>query len=414
MKLLSRGRPWAFVFELFPEARFVHVTRSPTTAVPSMMEFVGRDYGVWQRVETAESEFVTAHREALDVRDLGKPYLCVRQGHRQGSTACVGGGVRVRRLCGGADRGAPSGGQCCTLDARPGSAGSAAALLGSALAEVVAVSQDLGYLPRAPERDGVKAVVNAALASQLEDAERSRAVLARTCDELRAQLDRLHGTIGGILEPLRSLRVRGDRLTLDEVRRVLEPVAETVDAYLGLVRERDRRERVPAADGDPPRLEFRTTLPCQRRTGTGEVQLERVELLDAVRAAVRAVGLGDRVAVEATLRAFVPVDNVSVSFAVRDAAGVSLLGTTTFDERVPLPALEPGTVLTVRFAFEHRLRPGVYSLAVAVTRVTRRDYADARLFDQADGCVTFHALASPERPVHYLVHEPVAIEWSRA
>src|SRR5207253_4951631 len=113
----------------------------------------------------------------------------------------VGGGVRVRRLCGGADRGAPSGGQCCTLDARPGSAGSAAALLGSALAEVVAVSQDLGYLPRAPERDGVKAVVNAALASQLEDAERSRAVLARTCDELRAQLDRLHGTIGGILEP---------------------------------------------------------------------------------------------------------------------------------------------------------------------------------------------------------------------
>ena len=36
--------------------------------------------------------------------------------------------------------------------------------------EVVAVSQDLGYLPRAPERDGVKAVVNAALASQLEDA----------------------------------------------------------------------------------------------------------------------------------------------------------------------------------------------------------------------------------------------------
>ena len=280
--------------------------------------------------------------------------------------------------------------------------------------EVVAVSQDLGYLPRAPERDGVKAVVNAALASQLEDAERSRAVLARTCDELRAQLDRLHGTIGGILEPLRSLRVRGDRLTLDEVRRVLEPVAETVDAYLGLVRERDRRERVPAADGDPPRLEFRTTLPCQRRTGTGEVQLERVELLDAVRAAVRAVGLGDRVAVEATLRAFVPVDNVSVSFAVRDAAGVSLLGTTTFDERVPLPALEPGTVLTVRFAFEHRLRPGVYSLAVAVTRVTRRDYADARLFDQADGCVTFHALASPERPVHYLVHEPVAIEWLRA
>ena len=394
MKLLSRGRPWAFVFELFPEARFVLVTRSPTTAVPSMMEFVGRDYGVWQRVETAESEFVTAHREALDVRDLGKPYLCVRQGHRQGSTACVGGGVRVRRLCGGADRGAPSGGQCCTLDARPGSAGSAAALLGSALAEVVAVSQDLGYLPRAPERD--------------------RAVLARTCDELRAQLDRLHGTIGGILEPLRSLRVRGDRLTLDEVRRVLEPVAETVDAYLGLVRERDRREPVPPAEGDPPRLEFRTTLPCQRRTGTGEVQLERVELLDAVRAAVRAVGLGDRVAVEATLRAFVPVDNVSVSFAVRDAAGVSLLGTTTFDERVPLPALEPGTVLTVRFAFEHRLRPGVYSLAVAVTRVTRRDYADARLFDQADGCVTFHALASPERPVHYLVHEPVAIEWSRA
>src|SRR5439155_3614010 len=264
MKLLSRGRPWAFVFELFPEARFVLVTRSPTTAVPSMMEFVGRDYGVWQRVETAESEFVTAHREALAVRDLGKPYLCVRQEdiargpRRVWEAVCAFGGFAAEPIEGlHREVNAARSMRGRVRQGRP-------PLSWAALSpEVVAVSQDLGYLPRAPERDGVKAVVNAALASQLEDAERSRAVLARTCDELRAQLDRLHGTIGGILEPLRSLRVRGDRLTLDEVRRVLEPVAETVDAYLGLVRERDRRERVPAADGDPPRLEFRTTLPCQ-------------------------------------------------------------------------------------------------------------------------------------------------------
>src|SRR5207247_9048362 len=71
MKLLSRGRPWDFVFECFPEARYVHLVRSATTAIPSMMEFVGKGYPVWQELEFAEHEYAAAHPEAPALRAPG-------------------------------------------------------------------------------------------------------------------------------------------------------------------------------------------------------------------------------------------------------------------------------------------------------------------------------------------------------
>ena len=79
MKMIWRGKPWQFVREVFPGARFIHITRSPVTAIPSMMDFMGHKNAVWQEIEHAETEWLQSHREAVRLRDQGAPYLRIKQ-----------------------------------------------------------------------------------------------------------------------------------------------------------------------------------------------------------------------------------------------------------------------------------------------------------------------------------------------
>src|SRR5438876_38959 len=129
------------------------------------------------------------------------------------------------------------------------------------------------------------------------------------------------------------------------------------------------------------------------------------------RSAARSVEGSGSSSVASPRRAWIPIDHVAVSFLVRDETGVDLLGTTTFDERLVLPDLPVGDGIEVRFALENRLRMGLFAVSIAVIRVTRQDYADVALLDQADDCLTFRVARHPERPVHYRIHEPVTLEW---
>jgi lipopolysaccharide transport system ATP-binding protein len=98
-----------------------------------------------------------------------------------------------------------------------------------------------------------------------------------------------------------------------------------------------------------------------------------------------------------------------VSFLVRDATGVDLLGTTTFEERVALRPLRAGERGEVRLRFLNRLRAGSYGISVAINRVAHRDLTDNCLFDQIDGVAAFEVIGDPDRPVHYKFHEPVEV-----
>ncbi len=140
------------------------------------------------------------------------------------------------------------------------------------------------------------------------------------------------------------------------------------------------------------------------------MQIERVELLDRHGDPCRAYRFGDEIVLEATLRAHIDVENLSVSFLVRDMTGVDLMGTTTFDERVLIPPLRGGQAAKVRFRFENHLRLGSFGICLAVNRVKDRDYADNVLFDQIDACAAFAVIPDPDRPVHYKFHQPVSVE----
>jgi lipopolysaccharide transport system ATP-binding protein len=199
-------------------------------------------------------------------------------------------------------------------------------------------------------------------------------------------------------------------LLLGEGRAIYSGSADqAVNLYLSHVREQTNREAL-AAPGDGTPVAFRRQLNGQTRYGSGQVQIEHVELLDRDGAPCRAYRFRDEIVLEATLRSYVEADNVSVSFLVRDMTGVDLMGTTTFDERVTIPRLQPGETARVRFRFQNHLRLGNFGVCLAIHRVSERDYSDNVLCDQVDGCAAFAVIADPGRPVHYKFHQPVSVE----
>src|SRR3990172_3564023 len=195
----------------------------------------------------------------------------------------------------------------------------------------------------------------------------------------------------------------------DGAPRAFGPAEQVVNAYLKYVRTQTNAEALGRESKLCEAVPFRSDVPGKLRYGTGHVQLEEVELLDARGEPCRTFGFGEAVTIEARLRSEVDVEDLSVSFLVRDATGVDLLGTTSFDEGVKVPALGPGDRATLRFTFTNVLRKGSFGVSLAVHRVSRSDYSDNVLFDQVDGCAAFAVAANPARPIHYKFHVPVKI-----
>jgi len=183
------------------------------------------------------------------------------------------------------------------------------------------------------------------------------------------------------------------------------------DQYLAFVREHTNQEVLRTQDTLSGVVPFQAHVPGQTRYGTGHAQIESVQVLNARGEPARAFTLGEPITIEAVLRAHVDLTDLSVSFLVRDFTGVDLMGTTTFDERVPAPPLPKGSRARVRFMFENHLRPGNFGISLAVNRLKSRDYSDNLLFDQVDGVAAFVVMANPSRPVHYKFHQPVHVAW---
>ncbi|MBD2103183.1 sulfotransferase [Leptolyngbya sp. FACHB-261] len=70
--------PVDFMRKVFPDARYIHLIRSPLTALPSIVEYLGT-VPMFSTIESSERHYIDAHRDALAMRDTGAPYLAIHQ-----------------------------------------------------------------------------------------------------------------------------------------------------------------------------------------------------------------------------------------------------------------------------------------------------------------------------------------------
>lgn len=191
------------------------------------------------------------------------------------------------------------------------------------------------------------------------------------------------------------------------------PAEQAVNNYYNYIREITNREATQTQHDLVKRVRFENQMQGVMRYGTGHVQLQLIELYNEAGEPARAFGFDELVVLEATLKAYIDTEHLSVSVIVRDMTGIDLMGSTTFDERVELPPLGQGEQLTVRMSFRNVLHWGNYGISVAVHRVKNRDYSDNVLFDQVDGAIAFASLQNFDRPIHYKFHNRVDMAWQR-
>ena len=201
----------------------------------------------------------------------------------------------------------------------------------------------------------------------------------------------------------------GRALLLDGGRLVASGSADEVsDVYLN--RLRDEMNVQTAVDLGPQAAgNGRGGAAGRRRYGSGHVLIEEVSVQGCDGAARQFFAFGEEIVVRVAYRAGIDIENLSVSFLVRDATGIDLMGTTTFEEGVRIRSLQAGERDAVHIRFQNRLHAGSYGVSVALNRVTRRDLTDNVLLDHVDAVAAFEVLGDPGRPVHYKFHEPVDV-----
>lgn len=143
--------------------------------------------------------------------------------------------------------------------------------------------------------------------------------------------------------------------------------------------------------------------------GPGDVFFNKVEMIDNKGNIAQAFNFGENATLKCTIRSKINVKNINVSFLIRDITGVDLFGSTMFDEKVPLFEISVGEEKEVEFEFPITLRPGSYSVSIAVNSVSEKDYTDVFLYEQIDAATAFEVLRIMSRPVHYKFHVPVGI-----
>lgn len=142
------------------------------------------------------------------------------------------------------------------------------------------------------------------------------------------------------------------------------------------------------------------------RHGTGTARFTDLQLLSPTGAPTLAVDTGTPITIRAHLAFAEAHEQVVVGFYVKDRLGTELVGSNTAEEGQALPGFQAGARASVDFAFRAALKPGHYSVTVAVA-YNRRDPV---YLDWVDNALVFEVLpASGGRTVHGLVDLPVAV-----
>lgn len=132
---------------------------------------------------------------------------------------------------------------------------------------------------------------------------------------------------------------------------------DVVNRYVGLVLDRQRRER----DEDMAQPNRSTGF----RHGDGVSRIQEISLLNAAGEANTAIRGGEAVTVRVRARFYQDCENPVVGLLIRNRLGMDVFGTNTRIEEQELGAVQAGEDLEVDFAFDCPLTRHEYTLTVA-------------------------------------------------
>jgi hypothetical protein len=98
-----------------------------------------------------------------------------------------------------------------------------------------------------------------------------------------------------------------------------------------------------------------------------------------------------------------------VGFLIRDKNGVEVIGTNCVVEKVQIRPKTGGELCVVEFSFVNILKPGSYSIALAVGLSDEQGRFNLRTLDWVDNACVFVSEPDYVRHVHSLVMVPVEI-----
>jgi len=102
-------------------------------------------------------------------------------------------------------------------------------------------------------------------------------------------------------------------------------------------------------------------------SGTGEVGLLEVKLLDQARQPIELVSIGQPICIQARVQCIAPrVDSLVVGFTIKDRLGQDVYGTNTFHYGKQLNHLVAGQEYEISFDIPANIGPGTYSISIAL------------------------------------------------
>jgi len=149
-----------------------------------------------------------------------------------------------------------------------------------------------------------------------------------------------------------------DRAILLEQGRMIKDgdPEEVMDYYNALIAEKENQkvDYIQHSSGK-----------VQTISGTGEVTLTSIQLLNSERQAVEFVDVGESVELVVRVQVNANIPQLVFGYLIKDRLGQSVFGTNTWHTNQVLLAAKAGAAIEYRVAFAMNLGPGSYSIAIA-------------------------------------------------
>ena len=104
----------------------------------------------------------------------------------------------------------------------------------------------------------------------------------------------------------------------------------------------------------------------QMQSGTGEVQLDAIKLLNEEGVAIDLVEVGEQVCLQLIVSCIDNIEDLVAGYIIKDRLGRDVFGTNTFLCHQQLHHINQGDKVEYRFHFSMNLGPGRYSISIAL------------------------------------------------